>query len=157
MSHFKHQFQSTDSKNLQYLQDELTKLPVPKLSQHMKQCLESPITDAEIKNVVFMLGAQKAPGPDGIHAFFYQKFWRIVKQDIFIVVKAFFHSGFLLKSLNHSFITLIPKINSLEEVSHFRPISLCNVNYKIIFKLLVNRLKPFMDSLITFSKCIHSR
>ena len=60
VSHFKHQFQSTDSKNLQYLQDELTKLPVPKLSQHMKQCLESPITDAEIKNVVFMLGAQKA-------------------------------------------------------------------------------------------------
>ena len=59
MSHFKHQFQSTDSKNLQYLQDELTKLPVPKLSQHMKQCLESPIIDAEIKNVVFMLGAQK--------------------------------------------------------------------------------------------------
>jgi hypothetical protein len=65
------------------------------------------------------------------------------------MVKAFFHSGFLLKSLNHTFITLIPKTNTLELVSQFRPISLCNVTYKIISKLMVNRLKPFMDILIT--------
>ena len=65
------------------------------------------------------------------------------------MVKAFFHSGFMLKSLNHTFITLIPKVPNLEKVTQFRPIALCNVTYKIISKILVNRLKPFMDSLIT--------
>ena len=47
------------------------------------------------------------------------------------------------------FITLIPKIPNPEEVSHFRPISLCNVFYKIISKVLVNRLNPIMDNIIT--------
>ena len=61
-------------------------------------------------------------------------------------VLTFFHFGYLFKPLNQTFITLIPKIPFLEEVSHFRPISLCNVVYKVIFKVLVNRLKPLMDS-----------
>ena len=64
-------------------------------------------------------------------------------------VQAFFHSGDLLKVLNQTFITLIPKIPNFEEVSHFRPISLCNVFYKIILKVLANKLKPIMDSIIT--------
>ena len=63
--------------------------------------------------------------------------------------KLFFHSSSLLKVLNQTFITLIPKIPNPEEVSHFRPISLCNVFYKIISKVLVNRLNPIMDSIIT--------
>ena len=62
---------------------------------------------------------------------------------------AFFHSGSLLKSLNQTFLTLIPKVNFPVDVSHFRPISLCNVIYKIISKILVSSLKPFMDMLIT--------
>jgi hypothetical protein len=65
------------------------------------------------------------------------------------MVKAFFHSGFLLKSLNHTFISLSPKVPTPERLTQFRPISLCNVSYKIISKILVNRLKPLMDSLIT--------
>jgi hypothetical protein len=72
-----------------------------------------------------------------------------VKQDVLQMVHAFFHSGFLLKSLNYSFITLIPKTPTPETVSQFKPISLCNVTYKIISKVLVNRLKPIMDSLVT--------
>ena len=55
----------------------------------------------------------------------------------------------LLKAFNHTFITLIPKPPNPEEVSHFRPISLCNVLYKIISKVLVNRLKHIINSIIT--------
>jgi ribonuclease HI len=65
------------------------------------------------------------------------------------MVKAFFHSSFLLKSLNHTFLTLIPKITTPELVTQFRPISLCNVTYKIIAKIMVNRLKPFMDGFLS--------
>ena len=91
----------------------------------------------------------KAPGPNGIPVFFFQNFWGTVKTDVCNVIQAFFHSGSLLKVLNQTFITPIPKIPNLEEVSHFRPISLNNVFYKIISKVLVNRLKPIMDSIIT--------
>ena len=64
-------------------------------------------------------------------------------------VQAFFHSSSLLKSLNQNFLTLIPKVSSPGEVTHFRPISLCNVTYKIISKIQVTRLKPLMDKLIS--------
>ena len=97
---------------------------------------------------MFQLGPRKALGPDGIPAFFYQEFWDIVRNDVFRIVHAFFHSSFLLKTLNHTYTTLIPKVSFVDEVSHFRPISLCNVIYKVISKLMVNRLKPFMDNLI---------
>ena len=52
--------------------------------------------------------------------------------DVCDVVQAFFHSGSLLKDLNQTFITFIPKIPNPKAVSNFRPISLCNVFYKII-------------------------
>ena len=52
--------------------------------------------------------------------------------DVCDVVQTFFHSGSLLKALNQTFIMFIPKIPNPEEVSNFRPISLCNVFYKII-------------------------
>jgi hypothetical protein len=107
------------------------------------------VEDAEILQAVQQLGPLKAPGPDGIPEAFYKKFWPTIQHDILNMVKAFFHLGFLLKSLNHTFITLIPKVRTPKRVTQFRPISLCNVSYKIISKILVSRLKPLMDSLIT--------
>ena len=72
-----------------------------------------------------------------------------MKFDVFSTVQAFFHSGSLLKSFNHTFITLIPKKSFPDNVNQFRPTSLCNVIYKVISKILVNRLKPLMDQLVT--------
>ena len=72
-----------------------------------------------------------------------------MKHDICNTVQAFFHSGSLLKSLNQTYLTLIPKVNFPKILPQFRPISICNVIYKIISKLMVNRLKLFMDTLIT--------
>lgn len=96
-----------------------------------------------------MLGLQKAPRPTGIPAFFFQEYWSIVKQDILNTMHAFFHSGSLFKPLSHTYITLIPKTPFSDDVTHFSLVSLCNVIYKVISKILVNRLKPFMDCLIT--------
>ena len=98
---------------------------------------------------MFQLGSHKALEPDGLPAFFYQLFWGIVKADVINTVLAFFHFCSLFTPLNHTFITLIPKVPFLKEVTHFRPINLCNVIYKIISKILVNRVKPLMDTLIT--------
>ena len=59
------------------------------------------------------------------------------------------NSGNLLKSINHTFITLIPKVSNPESVSEFRPISLCNVLYKIISKVIANRFKPLLNSIVS--------
>ena len=61
----------------------------------------------------------------------------------------FFRSGKLLKQLNHTFIALIPKRENPTETQHFRPISLCNTIYKTISKIMVNRLRPLLDQLIS--------
>jgi hypothetical protein len=64
-------------------------------------------------------------------------------------VQNFFRSGFLLKELNHTHLALIPKIENPSKVSHFRPISLSNFAYKIISKILANRLKPLLKKIIS--------
>ena len=68
---------------------------------------------------------------------------------MFQVILSSLNSGAILKSINHTFITLIPKVNNLEKVFDFRPISLCNVIYKIVSKVIANHLKPMHNSIIS--------
>ena len=69
--------------------------------------------------------------------------------DISQAVLSCLNLGSLLKYINHTFITLIPKVKNLEKVYEFRPISLCNVIYKIVNKVIANRLKPFLNNIIS--------
>ena len=148
-SHFRKSYENYNNTNVNDIIHELENLPIPVLSEQQCSMLNRPIFDIEIKEAFFQLGPHKAPGPDGIPAFFFQEFWNMVKFDVINTVQAFFHSSSLFKPLNYTFINLIPKIAYPNEVTHFRPISLCNVVYKVMSELLVNRLKPIMDSLIT--------
>ena len=68
--------------------------------------------------------------------------------SVTIAVKDFFRSGKMLKQINHTFITLLQKVDNLETINHFRPISLCSTIYKIISKILTNRLKNIIPKLI---------
>ena len=142
-------YQSQHHMQAPEIQDQLKEITLPSLTESQKADLNKPFLRAEIEQAIFQIGALKAPGPDGIPAGFYQLYWSIVQNDVISTIQAFFHLGYLLKSLNHTFLSLIPKVACPEEFSQFRPISLCNVAYKIISKVLVNRLKPIMDSLIT--------
>ena len=69
--------------------------------------------------------------------------------DITEAVLSSLNSGSLLKSINHTFISLILKVKNPERVTEFRPISLCNVIYKIISKVIANMLKPLLNSIIS--------
>ena len=69
--------------------------------------------------------------------------------EIVEVVKSFFSKGYILKEINHTFIALIPKGSNAASVNQFWPISLCNVIYKIISKLFMNRLKKVLHKLIS--------
>ena len=84
-----------------------------------------------------------------MNAFFYQKLWQVVVDNVVTVVLDYLNSGIMILGINHSNIVLIPKVKTLEKISDFRPISLCNVIYKIISKVLANRLKQIFPDIIS--------
>ena len=93
-----------------------------------------------------------APGPDGMSPIFYKSFWHIVGKDVMEVVLNALNSGIIPESLNTTYIALIPKIKDPKKVADFRPISLCNVIYKFIAKVVANRLKKFLIQTIPNSQ-----
>ena len=92
---------------------------------------------------------EKAPGPDGMTALFYQKFWDIFKDDLTRMVNQFLFEGTMAHGLNDTNICLIPKMTKPNEMTKFRPISQCNVSYKIISKVLCQRLKKLLPDRIS--------
>ena len=115
----------------------------------MQDMLSRVFTADEIKEAVFQMGPTKALGPDGMNALFYQKFWHIVGNDVMNAVLDFLNNGVMLPNLNHPNIVLIPKVKNPEKMSEYRLISLCNVVYKIISKVLANRLKQVLPDIIS--------
>lgn len=119
------------------------------VTEDMNEHLTAEIQDEEIKRAVFQMNALKALGPDGFNGLFFQKYGDTVKEDVIKAVKGFFQSGHMLAEMNNTNMVLIPKVHTSEEVTQFRPIGLCNFVYKIIAKIMVNRMKSMLDSLIS--------
>ncbi len=95
------------------------------------------------------MNPSKAPGPDDMTALFFKKYWYIVGSDVSTAVLDFFDTGRMLGSINFTHIALIPKVKSPICMSQFRPISLCNVLYKLVSKVLVNRMKNVLPRVIS--------
>jgi hypothetical protein len=116
------------------------------------QNLLCPFLTEEVRAALFQMHPSKAPGPDGMSSFFYQKYWHIVGNSVSHVVLSVLNSGNILRKINLTHISLIPKKKNPERISDFRPISLCNVVYKIISKVLANRLKLVLPCIILDSQ-----
>lgn len=95
------------------------------------------------------MGAHKAPGPYGFHGIFYHTYWRTVNEIFNGAATKFFRTGEILEEFNRTNIVLIPKVPNPEDVSQFRSISLCNYSYKILSKILANRLKIVFPEIIS--------
>ena len=91
----------------------------------------------------------KAPGPDEFSIHFYRICWDIIKADLYRMIKRFIRKAKVGGSTNSTFLALIPKEANPEPFNIFKPISLCDASYKILTKLLANRIKPLLDKLIS--------
>lgn len=98
-------------------------------------------TGDEVDQAINQTQPLKAPRPDGFGACFFQMHWETVGDYVRRAVLAFLNHGIFYSFLNSTHIALIPKLQNAASVNDFRPISLYNVLYKIIAKVLANRLK----------------
>ncbi|GJX77443.1 RNA-directed DNA polymerase, eukaryota [Tanacetum coccineum] len=110
--------------------------------------LERDVSKEEIKRAVWDCGSDKSPGPDGFTFGFYRRFWDIIEIDVVEAVSHFFTFGSFPKGGNASFIALIPKLHDARVVKDFRPICLIGSVYKIVAKILANRLVEVLGDLV---------
>ncbi|GJZ35720.1 hypothetical protein Tco_0581537 [Tanacetum coccineum] len=106
------------------------------------------VSNEEIKLALFDIDGNKAPGPDGFSSQFFKDSWSVVGDDVCKAVRDFFSNGKLLKEINATVISLVPKVASPSKVSDYRPIACCNVVYKIISKVICNRIKGVLGFLV---------
>lgn len=118
----------------------------------MNETLLAPISKEEVKEATFAINPNKCPGPDGMTGHLYQQHWDSMGDHITDMVRSFTNSGLMEEAMNKTNICLIPKKLRADRMVDFRPISLCNVIYKVIGKLLANRLKRFLPSIISESQ-----
>nr|GEU49763.1 hypothetical protein [Tanacetum cinerariifolium] len=138
---------------------------------HTDNLFPTRLNENEALNMMFSMGGDKSPGPDGFTAAFFKDTWDIIGADVTHAVCEFFTNGRLLKELNckthtkntinlkfsftkgryinHTIIALIPKMNAPARVNDYRPISCCNVLFKCISKFIANRLKDSLKRLVS--------
>ena len=119
------------------------------IREDRKKVFTDSITLSEVVETLKTFKKDKAPGPDGWPIKFYLTFIDFLAPLLADLVESSRISGSVAPSLNSTFIALIPKIDQLVSFADFRPISLCNLYYKLISKVAALRLKPFLDSSIS--------
>ncbi|GJX69407.1 RNA-directed DNA polymerase, eukaryota, reverse transcriptase zinc-binding domain protein [Tanacetum coccineum] len=107
------------------------------------------VSDMEIKEALFDICDNKAPGLDGYSAKFFKCAWSVIKNKVCDAVKEIFRTGKMLGEINATLITLVPKRKTLKKVSNYRHIACCNTLYKVISKILTNRIKSALCKLVS--------
>ncbi|KAL2230770.1 UNVERIFIED_CONTAM: hypothetical protein Sindi_1671400 [Sesamum indicum] len=108
-----------------------------------------PLSADDVKQAVFDIADDKPPRPDGYSSGFFKAAWPMVGEEVTRAVLDFFSTGKLLKQINSTILALIPKVHTPMSVNDFRPISCCNVLYKIIAKLLVQKISVLLDKIVS--------
>uniref|UniRef100_A0A803P0S6 Reverse transcriptase domain-containing protein n=1 Tax=Cannabis sativa TaxID=3483 RepID=A0A803P0S6_CANSA len=148
-NYFTNNFKEVFSSSHPDIGQDLFELLPPVINDEMNVELTRVPSEEEVRKVVWSMAPLKSPGPDGMPGRFYRAHWSTVGKDVVGTVIEFFRTGEFVKSLNRTFIVLIPKKNGASKFDEFRPISLCNFVYKVIAKLLANRLRVVLPLIIS--------
>lgn len=119
-----------------------------KVTDAHKELLTAQFLPEEVKEAVFSMHRDKAPGEDGFNQAFYQKYWNIVGQEVTQACLGWLNTGSLPNGINNTNLVLIPKKNRPTNMTELRPIALCNVIYKVTAKVLANRLWLVLPKII---------
>ncbi|KAL0433824.1 UNVERIFIED_CONTAM: putative mitochondrial protein [Sesamum latifolium] len=138
LDHFETQFRSSNPRE-EAISAALERMQA-KVSADMNLCLTS------------QMYPYKSPGPDGMFHVFFQKYWHIVSPEVTSFILDFLNNRHFDPKFNYTYIVVIPKCPNPEHVTQFGPISLCNISYKIASMMIANRLKPFMNDIISESQ-----
>ncbi|GJY05304.1 putative RNA-directed DNA polymerase, eukaryota, reverse transcriptase zinc-binding domain protein [Tanacetum coccineum] len=142
--HFSHQFlKPPDSRCI-------LNFPFPKqLSVEQRDFLDGWVSREEIRKAAWDCGVNKSPGPDGFTFEFFRKLWDLIGTEFSEAIEWFFEYGMFPKGCNSSFIALIPKVQDAKFCSDFRPITLITSMYKVISKILANRIAGVISELVS--------
>lgn len=103
----------------------------------------------EVKSVILSMNGSSAPSPDGFGGSFYQSFWHINDEDLFKSVWQFFKYNWILPGLNSKLVSLIPKFAEADKIEDYKPISLANFQFKVITKVLADRLSIIAPKIVS--------
>jgi hypothetical protein len=123
--------------------------PFKNLSYADGSGLIKPFSESEVKEAVWGCDSFKRPGPDGVNFGFIKEFSNELKDDVLRFISEFHQNGKLSRGINNTFIALIPKIDSPQRLNDFRSISLVGSLYKILAKVLANRLKMVIGTVVS--------
>ncbi|CAL1358706.1 unnamed protein product [Linum trigynum] len=130
--------------------ERVANLPIARtVTPQMNAQLTTEVLPSEVRSTVFSMGSKQAPRPDGFTGKFFKAFWDIVGTSVVEAVISFFTSSRLLRSFNHTWLTLIPKVESVETIRQLRPISLCQFVYKVITKIMAERLASMLPRIVS--------
>jgi len=103
----------------------------------------------EIKQAIFNMEKNTAPGPDHMPVEFFQVCWDIIKEDLLEMFEEFYENKLDISRLNYGVITLIPKLKEANQIQQYRPICLLNVVFKIFSKTLMMRVESVLERIIS--------
>uniref|UniRef100_A0A803Q138 CCHC-type domain-containing protein n=1 Tax=Cannabis sativa TaxID=3483 RepID=A0A803Q138_CANSA len=128
---------------------EFQSIVLNKISRETNEYLIAPFTKDDVLQAMRVIHPHKAPGNDGMPGLFYRKFWPIIGEEVTTVCLGILNEGKSVEDINDTLICLIPKLPKPTHMSEFRPISLCNVVYKIVVKCLAGRMKHSLHQAIS--------
>ena len=141
-------FQELFTSSCLTVSEELLEAIHPKVTNRMNEVLLQDFREAEVEKDLKQMHPLKAPGPDGMPPLFFQHYWPTVNSVVIQIVIDFLNHGVAPPKFHETHIVLIPKTKNPSRVTDYRPISLCNMAYKIASKVAANRMKVVLKDIV---------